>query len=204
MRPSQLLSLAAAAAVGLALTGCGEPPWKTAEPASTTTDSASVSPTPTPTPTKITVKNDLAKGSAKRQLTAGGVRLNINYWSTLDIGAWTPAATKPLNLSMTASFADASKQDIFLNNVTVSTDVTGPEGPLTSPDPLIDSTAVPPGYLVTSPNSYVKVFNLPQLEEGATSVTVTLTYELLAQSKPKSKTYLKQSSSDTLVIALAR
>jgi hypothetical protein len=204
--PRGKLTLHSAAALALCLvpvlSGCGTPPWKEAKATPTPTDSVTVTPTPTPTPTKSTVKNDLAKGSAKHQLGAGGLRATVNYWSTLEMGRWTPQATKPLNLSITAAFGDGSKQDIFLNNVTLTTDVNGPEGALVSPDPLSDAASTPPGYLVTSPNSYVKVFNIPRLEDAATSATLTLTYEFLAQSKPKSHTYLKQSTSDTLVVAL--
>lgn len=199
--------LSASVLVSLLLSGCGVPPWRQAQSGSgsagSTTAAPTLSPTPSPTPSVAKVKNDLAKGSAKRQLGAGGLRMNVTYWSTLDMGRWTPAATKPLNLSLTAAFADGSTQDVYLNNVAVTMNVAGPDGPLTSPDPLTDATSVPPGYLVTSPNSYVKVFDLPRFEDAATSVTVTLTYELLAQSKPKSHTYLKQSASDSLVIALA-
>lgn len=199
----------------LALAACGTPPWKqagatTASPVpvetvvtGTPSPTSSPTPTPTPTPVKVKVKNDLAKGSAKRQLGAGGVRLRVTYYSTLNMSKWTPAATKPLNLSMTASFPDGSRQDIFLSSVTVNTDVRGPDGPLSSPEPLTDQAPITPGYLVTSPSSYVKVFNLPAVETGATSLTLNLTYELLAQAAPKSKQYLRQSTNDTLVIALA-
>ena len=164
----------------------------------------SASPTPTPTPSASPkIKNDLGKGSAKSELTAGGVQLKINYWSTLNIGEWTPAATKPLSLSMNGRFADGATQDIFLNNVTVTIDVHGPEGQLPAPADLTDIASVSPGYLITAPNAYVKVFNLPGLDPQAESITLNLTYELLVQRAPKSKTYLKQSAGDTLVIALA-
>lgn len=203
MSTRPLLPTIGAAVLCLALAGCGTPPWK--ENSTAATPAAPVitaTATPTPTPKPVKVKNDLAKGSAKRELGAGGVKIAVNYWSTLEMGKWTPAATKPLNLSMTASFNDGSKQDIFLNSLTVTTDVQGPEGALTSPEVLSDRAAVTPGYLVKSPSSYVKVFQIPELEAGATQVTINLTYDLLAQAAPKSKQYLSQSASDTLVIPI--
>ena len=204
MKSRQRLALLASLVAGVMLTGCGAPPWQVDDPEPNPTATVSASPTATPTPSASPkIKNDLAKGSAKSELTAGGVQLKINYWSTLNIGEWTPAATKPLSLSMNGRFADGATQDIFLNNVTVTIDVHGREGQLTAPEDLTDVASVSPGYLITAPNAYVKVFNLPGLDPQATYITLNLTYELLVQRAPKSKTYLKQSAGDTLVIALA-
>jgi hypothetical protein len=205
VKSRQRLAVLASMLAGLALTGCGTPPWQTDDVESSPTPTVSATPTPTPTPSASPkIKNDLAKGSAKSDLTAGGVQLKINYWSTLNIGQWTPAATKPLSLSMNGRFADGATQDIFLNNVTVTIDVHGPEGQLPAPADLTDIASVSPGYLITAPNAYVKVFNLPGLDPQAESITLNLTYELLVQRAPKSKTYLKQSAGDTLVIALVQ
>jgi hypothetical protein len=194
-RPPRLL----AALLLLPLLGaCGSAPWQQ-EAASTASPSASATPSPA---SAAKVKNDLAKGSVKRQLAAGGVNLSVNYFSTLSMQQWTPEATKPLSLGVSGSFGDGSKQDIFLRTVTANIDVLGAEGPLAAPEPLADQADVAPGYLIKSPSSYSQVFTLPALPPAARSVTLNLTYELLAQSAPKSKTYLKQSASDTLVIAL--
>ena len=204
VRSRQRLALLASAVTGLVMTGCGTPPWQQASettPTPVLTSTVSASPTPTPSAT-VKAKNDLAKGSAKRQLGAGGVTLAVNYWSTLSMSQWSPTATKPLSLSLNGRFTDGSTQDIFLNNVTVAIDVHGPEGQLEGPENLTDIAPVVPGYLITAPSAYVKVFNLPGLDPKAESITLNLTYELLVQRAPKSKVYLKQSAGDTLVIAL--
>src|SRR6478609_3465028 len=82
------------------LAGCGQPPWEdgsSASPApSVRSSAATVSASPSAATTPI--HNDLAKGSLKRMLAAGGVELTVNYWSTLDLAAWTPAAATPVNL----------------------------------------------------------------------------------------------------------
>jgi len=203
VKPRQRLAVLASLLAAVVLTGCGEPPWQVDDPEPSPAATVSATPTPTPTPSASPkIKNDLGKGSAKSELTAGGVQLKINYWSTLNIGQWTPAATKPLSLSMNGRFADGATQDIFLNNVTVTIDVHGPEGQLPAPADLTDVASVSPGYLITAPSAYVKVFNLPGLDPQAESITLNLTYELLVQRAPKSKTFLKQSAGDTLVIAL--
>ncbi len=204
MRSRGKVSMIGATVACLALAACGTPPWEQNNTAATPVPTEiSVTATPTPTAKPVKVRNDLAKGSAKHQLGAGGVKISVNYWSTLDLRQWTSAATKPLNLSMSASFNDGSKQNIYLRSLTLTTDVRGPEEALTSPEPITDSAPVTPGYLVKAPSSYVKVFQIPEVEAGATQLTLNLTYDLLAQSAPKSKEYLSQSASDTLVIPLA-
>lgn len=194
--------LALLTVLGLLLVGgCGTPPWREARP--TTSPTSSVSPSRTPSSTPSAAHNDLAKGSLKRTLTAGNVRLNANYYSTLSMTDWTPAASKPLTVSVVGSFTDRSKQNIYLSRLTMNLDVGGAEGPLPAPAPIIDEAAVFPGYVITAPTSYGQVFTLPGLDPAARSITVSLTYELLVQVAPKSRQYAKQAASDTLVIALA-
>jgi hypothetical protein len=207
----------------LVCTGCGTPPWQeqraapisSPSPSVSSAASASASATParpaTPAATATTAApaapttaaiNDLATGSAKRKLDAGGVRLSINYWSTLPMTDWTRTAAKPLNLSASAKFIDGSKQDIFLSKVSVNIEVQGPKGALTGPAPLVDQASLDPGYLIRSPSSYGQVFTIPTVAPQARSVTLALTYELLAQTAPKAKTYAKQTASDTLTIPI--
>ena len=148
-------------------------------------------------------RNDLETGSAKRTLEAGAVELKVTYYSTLDMGLWTPEARKPLNLSASAKFIDGSKQDIFLGKVTVAIEAQGPTGALDSPKDLTDEAKVSPGFAVKSPVAYGQIFTIPAVDDAATSVTLTITYEVLAQTAPDAKTYAKQTASDTLVISLA-
>lgn len=198
--------------LAVACAACGTPPWQA--PQTATTPTVSISPTVAPAKTRTTTaarvrptqtpQNDLATGSAKRKLEAGGVRISINYWSTLPMSDWTGAAAKPLDLSASAKFIDGSKQDIFFSQVTVNVEVQGPTGPLAAPAALVDKATLIPGYLVKSPNSYGQVFTIGALAARATSVTLDLTYEILAQTAPKAKTYAKQTASDSLVIPIQR
>ena len=177
--------------------GCGG----TASPSS----SAAASPSATATPSAAArpVHNDLAKGSLKRKLSAGGVQLTVNYWSTLDLADWTPAAAKPVNLSATGAFADGSEQDIFLTSVSLAVAVSGPTGALQAPATQTDEASVKPGYVITKPNSYGGVFTVGSVDPTATSVTLTFTYQLLQQTAPKAKTYSKQTAVDALTVPLA-
>lgn len=213
--PSRLLGTILVLVLGLTLAGCGTPPWKTAAKPATSTAGRTASASPSAGRTTVTpatpatskaaaaVQNDLATGSAKRSIDAGGVRLKINYWSTLQMSDWTAGAAKPLNLSASGKFIDGSEQDIFLSKVSVNVAVAGPKGLLQGPQPLVDQSTVSPGYLITSPSSYGQVFTVPGLATGATAVTLTITYELLVQSAPKAKTYSKQTGSNDLVIPIA-
>ncbi len=202
--PRRLLILGAALTALALLGGCGSPPWDAGSSASPTS-SAAASPSVTATPSGAAspVHNDLAKGSLKRKLSAGGVELTVNYWSTLDLADWTPTAAKPVNLSATGAFADGSEQDIFLTSVSLAVAVSGPTGALQAPAAQTDEASVKPGYVITKPNSYGGVFTVGSVDPTATSVTLTFTYQLLQQTAPKAKTYSKQTAVDTLTVPLA-
>lgn len=209
-RPALLVLVAPA----LMLTACSQPPWQqdatTALPA-TAASAASTPKTSTPkatasttaTTSTPTVHNDLATGSVERKLSAGGVQLTVHYWSSLPMDRWTASATKPLSVSVTAKFADGSKQNIYLNSLAVSTDVTGAKGQLQGPAVITDQASVAPGYEVKAPGSYGNVIDISAVDATATSLTLNLNYQVLAQAAPKSKTFLKQAAGDTVVIALA-
>lgn len=115
---------------------------------------------------------------------------------------WTAVASKPVSLSASAVFIDGSKQNIFLSQVSAQIEVDGPDGPLKPPAPLIDKSNLTPGYLIKAPSSYGQVFTIPTVATGASSVTLDLSYELLAQTAPKAKTYAKQTATDKLVVSL--
>ena len=122
-------------------------------------------------------------------------------WTPVGSGLGLPCSSQTLN-SLACRLIDGSEQDIFLSKASVSMAVAGAKGPLAAPAPLVDESSVVPGYLMTAPSSYLQVFTVPALAAGARSVTLTLTYELLAQSAPKSKTYSKQTASNELVIPI--
>ncbi len=177
--------------------GCGTPPWQeSTSPAPSVPASVSASPTPTPS-------NDLARGSLKRTLTAGAAKLQVNYWSTLDLSQWTPEVPKPLNLVVTGTLQGGAKgQQMFLSAVRVATVATAPDGTPHALDAADDVATVAPGYLISKPNSYQQVLTLPAAPAGSTTLKVTLTYELLIQSQPKSDAFLRQATSDTIQVPL--
>ena len=187
----------AAATLGLAIaaTGCGTPPWQ-ASTSPTPTATASVTPAPS-------ASNDLARGSLKRSLTAGAAKLDVNYWSTLDLAQWTPGVPKPLNLVLSGTLQGGAKgQQMFLSAVRVATIATGADGTPHILDAADDVASVAPGYLISKPSSYQQVLTLPAAPADSTALKITLTYELLIQSQPKSDAFLRQATSDTIEVPL--
>ncbi|HEY5847157.1 MAG TPA: hypothetical protein VIT42_10275 [Microlunatus sp.] len=203
-------SLAALAlATLLVAAGCSTPPWEqgsTASPAASTSPSESATPsaTPTPAPTSTAkVENDLAKGSLKRTLTAGAAELKVTYWSTLDLGDWVPQVPKPLNVVASATLDGGAKdQNVYLSAVKVATTAYAADGSPQVLGPVDDTADVEPGYLITKPSSFQQVFALPAAPEGSTAVRISVTYELLIQSAPDAKTYLRQATSDSFQVPL--
>lgn len=189
------LPLAPVLILALGAAGCGTPPWQMTSPSATPTATTSTAPTP--------AVNDLAAGSLKRNLKAGGANVELTYWSTLDLRQWTPEVPKPLNVVASAALQGGAKgQQTFLSAVRVSTTAIGADGIPKTLDAVDDTASVAPGYLISKPNSYQQVLTLPAAPEGSTAVRITLTYELLIQSAPKADTYLRQATSDTIQVPL--
>lgn len=208
-RPARNLSAPALTAAlliaGLTAAGCSTPPWEQGASPSPSGAKATTSPSAsaTPTPTPAAAENDLAKGSLKRTLSAGAAEVKVTYWSTLDLQQWAPEVPKPLNVVASATLDGGAKgQNVYLSAVRVTSTATGEDGIPKVLDPVEDTAEVKPGYLITKPSSYQQVFTLPAASAGSTAMQITITYELLIQSAPDSKTYLRQATSDTFQIPL--
>ena len=194
-----------AAALALCLSSCGTPPWADPSLAPTHGASAHAHPSTSKATSKSTITptvNDLASGSTKRVLTAGDITLTVTYWSDLAMNKWTAAAQKPLSISATATLGTDAGQSVYLSKLTITPAVSAGNKQVAAPEPLTDPATVSPGYAIKSPYSYTQTFTIPPLDSHATSIVLTLDYELLLQTTPTSSAYAKQSVSDTLTIAL--
>lgn len=187
----------------LAVTGCtGPAPWdaggsggRTATPQDTPSASASV---PAPVP------NDLSSGSTQRVLTAGPVTATVDYWSTLDMSRWSAGAIKPVSISLKTTVEPDDGQKVFLQKATM---VALPSDGADIYDALgaqTDQSTVAPGYLVIDPYSYSQVFNVGSVPAETTMVTLQFTYDFLVQTTPTSSEYAKQTTTDTLTVAINR
>ena len=217
---TQLLGLAAALTAALLLSACGTPPWEVEEegstgasessdatgsssaaPSATPSDGAGASATPSPAPTLVQIVNDLASGSAQRTLTAGAASLTATYWSDLDMGSWTPDASKPVSLSLIATLdGDAP---IYLSRLHVVSIVRDETGTLVTELPQIaDDARVTPGYAIGDPFSYSTTILVSPLDESARSVELTFSYEVLIATDAKGDAFAKQTAVDTLTVAI--
>jgi hypothetical protein len=184
-----------AAGLFLTLSGCGQAPW------AGLTDEATA--TPTAKPTIAAIMNDLATGSAQHTITAGDAVLTVDYSSSLDMGEWTAGANKPITFSASAALGTDDGQGVYLSKVSVIPGVSGPDGALDAPAPLVDASDLANGYFMKAPYSYGQTFVLSAIDPEATSITLSFTYELLIQTTPTSSTYAKQTASDQLTVAVA-
>ncbi|QAY75086.1 hypothetical protein ET445_16755 [Agromyces protaetiae] len=185
-----------AIATSALLAGCSDAPWL--GPNATTT------PTPTRTTTTPPVQNDLAAGSLTRTVQAGAVTLTIDYWSTLPMDQWTPDAAKPLSFALHGTIEPADGQKLYLSRVSAEPVVRDANGEqLPGFEYLVDSASVSPGYLILDPYSFSQTFTLPPVDAAATSIELSMHFELLQQSAPDSTDYAKQTAVDVLMIGLA-
>ena len=190
---------AALATAVLVLTACGPAPWDLASGDATPSPSRTRTSAPAPQP----VPNDLSSGSTERTIQAGSVSAAINYWSTLNMDLWTPTALKPVSLSMVTTVTPNDGQQVYLQRATmiaVPSNETETFAPL---QPQVDQATVNPGYPVLSPYSYSQTFNVGEVPDDATSVTLQFSYEYLVQTTPTSSEYAKQTGTDTLTVAIA-
>jgi hypothetical protein len=187
-------------AAALVLAGCGPAPWDLAggtDPEPSPTRTRTTAPAPQPVP------NDLSSGSTQRSLQAGPVAATIDYWSTLSMDQWTASALKPVSLSMSTTVTPDDGQQVGLQRVSMIA-VPGNEtesfGPL---EAQVDQSNQTAGYPVLSPYSYSQTFNIGEVPADATFVRLQFTYEFLVQTTPTSNEYAKQTTTDTVTVAIA-
>lgn len=194
-------TLVAAMTAAVVLSGCGPAPWNM--PDAGGSDAPSPSPSMTQSAAPQPVPNDLSSGSTQRKLQAGAVAADLNYWSTLSMDQWTAAALKPVSLSLTTTITPNDGQQVGLQRVSmiaVPGNATQTFGPL---EAQVDQSNQTAGYPVLSPYSYSQTFNVGEVPAGATFVTLQFTYEFLVQTTPTSNEYAKQTTTDTLTVAIA-
>lgn len=177
----------------LLLVGCGPAPWDSATPDVPDSETTVVKPP---------VPNDLSSGSTQRDLQAGAVAAEVEYWSTLSMDRWEAAAVKPVSISMTTTVTPDDGQKVYLQRATMLAIPANDTETFAPLDPQVDASAVTPGYLVLSPYSYSQTFNVGPVPTEATFVTLQFTYDFLVQTTPTSNEFAKQTATDTLVVAI--
>ncbi|WP_231872785.1 hypothetical protein [Microbacterium oleivorans] len=200
MRTMRLAAAAAIVGGAALLSGCGPSPWALQSPTPTASAAVSSPPVVVAPP----VENDLSSGSTQRDLKAGAVSVAVNYWSDLRMDRWTANAVKPVSLSLVTTITPNDGQKVYLQKATMLAVPANAEETFPALDPQIDEASVKNGYLVLKPYSYSQTFNVGQVPEGATYVTLQFTYDFLVQTKPKADEYAKQTATDTVTVAIAQ
>lgn len=200
MRTMRLAAAATVVVASAALSGCGPAPWAMSTP----TPSEPVKTSAPPVVVAPPVENDLSSGSTQRDLTAGAVKVAVDYWSDLRMDRWTPNAVKPVSLSLVTTITPNDGQKVYLQKATMLAVPASAEETFDALEPQVDEASVKNGYLVLKPYSYSQTFNVGQVPADATYVTLQFTYDFLVQTKPKADEYAKQTATDTVTVAIAQ
>lgn len=185
----------AAVSASILFAGCGPAPWAAEQPETTPTEKATVAPP---------VPNDLSSGSTERELTAGAVAAQVDYWSTLSMDRWSAGAIKPISISLVTTVTPDDGQKVYLQKASMIVTPANADETFAPIEAQVDASSVAPGYLVLKPYSYSQTFNVGPVDETATYVTVQFSYDFLVQTTPTSKEYAKQTATDTLTVAIAQ
>ena len=207
----RLAVLAAIVAVAsLLVAGCS--PTPTALPPSgpppVASSSSLLQPHPEPTqtaesaPSAAVVRNDLARPLSRR-LTAEPLSIMVSYSTSLPVGRWRPEVVKPVRVTLTVVNPRKRDQKIYLTRVTATVTARDEFEPVEPSKSIEDTSNLTPGYIVTAPNAYGQVINIPAVDLAATSITLDLIYEFVLQIGSESRDYAKQTASDTLVVPLS-
>lgn len=196
--------------VALGLGACGQLSAVAGLPTETTTSAPATTATPTATPSPVEVvpvQNDLALGSAHHELQAGGVGVAVDYWSTLDVSAWTAGAAKPVSLAATLTGANLGtgkkQQKAYISAFSVTSTAVDAAGAVSAPVTVQDVSRQTPGYLAMAPYAYSTSFVVPAVAEGVRSIQLIINYDVLEQSAPGAGDYSKATATDTLTVAIA-
>ncbi len=165
-------------------------------PATDTAAAAPSSPvTVAPAGTSVTPpvdRGDLYRGSLTRKLDVGFRKLIVDYWiddDPGDLSAGTPTVVK-----LSARFEDSDNE----HAVKVSRFLATKDDGATSTTLAEDRGE----FVLTPPFSYGTALTVRPADPAATSVTVTIQFELLVESIPGSGAYFRQTVLDTVRIAL--
>ncbi|GAA3579334.1 hypothetical protein GCM10022197_41020 [Microlunatus spumicola] len=195
MARRHLAATAALAAAGL-LAGCaGSGPQVVPLPDITTAPPAEQAPSTAPSDTpSVQTTDELANGTARHVVRSGGLTIAVDY-SVAVPTRWTSDGGTPVQVEV--SVRDRSRK-IYLTRTTMRFVVNDGSSSLPGPDPIVDTTNLTPGYLVTTPYTYVQSFSVPPVDRTARAMTLNVKLELVSLVDKKAKDYSKQTVTDSL------
>ncbi|WP_369253005.1 hypothetical protein [Geodermatophilus amargosae] len=155
-------------------------------------DSATGAPE-SPAPTGATrPAGDLDSGSLTSTLAAGDRTVVIDYWTADRATTWTAADDKTIQLAAHVEGGDADTE-VLVTRFAATTD-DGTARVLAAEDRG--------EFALTPPFSYTTALSLPGTASTATSLTVSVQFDLLVETEPGSERYFRQTVLDALELPL--
>jgi hypothetical protein len=138
------------------------------------------------------VRGALAAGSTTHEVAAGNRTLVIDYWTTQDVASWTSNRSVPIQVSAHMEDSDSAHAvEVTQFKATLSTDASANVTTL-----MADSGQ----FVITPPYSYGSVITLPAQPSTARSATISIQFDLLIETAPKSGQFFRQTVLDSLAI----
>lgn len=227
-RKAGIAAIGAVTAMTLLLSGCSAPPWEqeayaSPEPSATvsTTRATTASPTPTSEPSAETEtetaadpapeasaeetsepapqdNDDFPTGAASHRLQAGAVELEVNYWTTLSRDRWSPAAVKPLSLSITSP----NTEDAVVTSVQLVIEPRVNGSAAASPEIVREADLPVLGAVIAAPTTYSWTAALPAVDDDVTAIRVVALIEV-AIPDSRGGAPVIQTATDQLTITLS-
>lgn len=183
------------------VTACSTNPYPQISPATSPlpgstagTEAADATPSAQPSADQ---PDELAKGNARHTVHSNGLTVRVDYAAPTP-ARWTSDAGTSLQLTVSVHNDRRPKQKIYLTRATVRVLVSDGNAYLPSPDPLIESANLSPGYIATSPYGYVQSFSVPGLDRSARDLVIGVRLDMVSLVDAKARDYTKTSITDSV------
>jgi hypothetical protein len=143
-------------------------------------------------PTPVRPAGDLDAGSLTRALPAGDRTVVVDYWTTGQATAWTAADDKTIQVAAHVEGGDG-ETEVLVTRFSATTD-DGTARVLAAEDRG--------EFALMPPFSYTTALTLTEATPTATSLTVTVQFDLLVETEPGSSRYFRQTVLDILELPL--
>ena len=135
------------------------------------------------------VRGALATGSMVRMLATGGRTLVVNYWTSQPVATWTSADNVAITLSAHMAGSD-TRHTVLVTRFKATLDV----------DASSEATVLREDsgrFVMTPPYSYGSAMIMPAQPATARTATITVEFDLLIETVPRSGQYFRQTVLDS-------
>ena len=135
------------------------------------------------------VRGALATGSMVRMLATGGRTLVVNYWTSQPVATWTSDDNVAITLSAHMAGSD-TRHTVLVTRFKATLDV----------DASSEATVLREDsgrFVMTPPYSYGSAMIMPSQPATARTATITVEFDLLIETVPRSGQYFRQTVLDS-------